>query len=130
MSRLKAFTYLLGVSFIAGIARETLRKKKQPSAAAEDSLINGFVGAWSFADSLQSQNKVLTIDDQGRLSINKKAVKGSLAYLDKQKMIFVDHYGYELVIHLVDPETLTLFDSADDKKYTLTLLLDKPPSSK
>lgn len=27
MSRRKAFTYLLGVSFIAGIARETLRKK-------------------------------------------------------------------------------------------------------
>ena len=128
MSRRKAFTYLLGVSFIAGIARETLRKKNQRSAYYEDSLITGFVGTWSFADSLSSQNKTLTIDDQSRLFINNKAVQGSVAHLDKQKMVFIDHYGYELVLHLENKETLTLFDSADDKKYTLTLLSNDLPS--
>ncbi|MER2180819.1 MAG: DUF4828 domain-containing protein [Desemzia incerta] len=128
MSRRKAFTYLLGVSFIAGIARETLRKKNQKSTSVEDSLITGFVGTWSFADSLSSQNKTLIIDDQSRLFINKKPVKGSVAHLDKQKLVFIDHYGYELVFRLVNSETLTLFDSADDKKYTLTLLSDNPPS--
>ncbi|MER1954200.1 MAG: DUF4828 domain-containing protein [Desemzia incerta] len=128
MSRRKAFTYLLGVSFIAGIARETLRKKNQKSTSVEDSLITGFVGTWSFADSLSSQNKTLIIDDQSRLFINKKPVNGSVAHLDKQKLVFIDHYGYELVFRLVNSETLTLFDSADDKKYTLTLLSDNPPS--
>lgn len=128
MSRRKAFTYLLGVSFIAGIARKTLRKKNQKSTSVEDSLITGFVGTWSFADSLSSQNKTLIIDDQSRLFINKKPVNGSVAHLDKQKLVFIDHYGYELVFRLVNSETLTLFDSADDKKYTLTLLSDNPPS--
>lgn len=128
MSRRKAFTYLLGVSFIAGIARETLRKKNQKSTSVEDSLITGFVGTWSFADSLSSQNKTLIINDQSRLFINKKPVNGSVAHLDKQKLVFIDHYGYELVFRLVNNETLTLFDSADDKKYTLTLLSNNPPS--
>lgn len=128
MSRRKAFTYLLGVSFIAGIARETLRKKNQKSTSVEDSLITGFVGTWSFADSLSSQNKTLIIDDQSRLFINKKPVNGSVAHLDKQKLVFIDHYGYELVFRLVNSETLTLFDSADDKKYTLTLLSNNSPS--
>ncbi|WHZ32122.1 DUF4828 domain-containing protein [Desemzia incerta] len=128
MSRRKAFTYLLGVSFIAGIARETLRKKNQKSTSVEDSLITGFVGIWSFADSLSSQNKTLIIDDQSRLFINKKPVNGSVAHLDEQKLVFIDHYGYKLVFRLVNNETLTLFDSADDKKYTLTLLSDNPPS--
>lgn len=121
MSRRKAFTYLLGVSFVAGVARETLRKKNKKTRFHKTSAISRFVGTWTFDDSLYPETKTLKIDDQARLFINEKPVKGSLTLLDQKKLIFTDHYGYELIIQPIDKNSITLFDSADDKTYTLSL---------
>ncbi|MBM6614448.1 DUF4828 domain-containing protein [Desemzia sp. RIT804] len=119
MSRRKVFTYLLGVSFVAGVAREALRKKSTKTLSHESPAISNFVGTWGFDDPLYPGSKTLKIDDQARLFINEKPVKGSLILLNQHNLIFTDHYGYELVIQPIDNNTLTLFDSADDKTYTL-----------
>ncbi|MFL2133586.1 DUF4828 domain-containing protein [Desemzia sp. FAM 24101] len=121
MSRRKAFTYLLGVSFVAGVARETLRKKNKKTRFHKTSAISRFAGTWTFDDSLYPETKTLKIDDQARLFINEKPVKGSLTLLDQKKLTFTDHYGYELIIQPIDKNSITLFDSADDKTYTLSL---------
>lgn len=122
MGRRKVFTYLLGVSFIAGMARETLRNKNNKNLSTEIPAISNFVGTWRFDNLLYPEAKTLKIDDQACLFINGKALKGSLSLLSQHKLTFTDHYGYELVIHPVDKNTLTLFDTADDKTYTLILL--------
>ena len=122
MSRRKAFTYLLGISFVAGVARETLRKKNKKTLFRETSDISNFLGTWKFVDSLYPETVIPEIDDQARLFINEKPIKGSLTLLNQHKLTFTDHYGYELIVQPVDESTLTLYDTADDKTYTLVLL--------
>lgn len=127
MGRRKVFTYLLGVSFIAGMARETLRNKNKKILSTETTAVSNFVGTWRFDNLLYPESKILKIDDQTRLFINEKSIKGSVTLLNQHKLTFMDHYGYELIIQPVNETTLTLYDTADDKTYTLVLLSSNQP---
>lgn len=120
MNRRKVLTYLLGASFIAGLTSKTLHKKSTKNDPNKNCTLAIFVGKWTFPESHQSKLSVLSIDEQGQLFIDGKQLKGSVTSISKNKLIFTDHYGYELIIQMNDSESLTLYDSADEKEYTLT----------
>lgn len=128
MNRRKVLTYLLGASFIAGLTSKTLHKKSTQSHSNKNAPLSIFVGTWSFIES-KHLNQTLTINEQGQLSIYGKPLNGRLTSINKNELVFTDHYGYELIIQQKEPETLTLYDSADEKEYTLTAFKEEKQNS-
>lgn len=119
MDRRKVLSYLVGVSFIAGLVNKTFRRKKSSSPLKKNHLLSSFVGTWTFVESAHS--KQLVVDEEGQLFIDGKSLRGGLTSLHPTLFVYTDYYGYELTFQMKDNKELLLYDSADEKEYRLIL---------
>ena len=46
-------------------------------------------------------------------------MNGQLVSVENERLVFKDHFGYELIVTKLSPTTLNLFDEADEKNYQL-----------
>lgn len=93
-------------------------KKNRKSLLRIDPL-TFFIGNWHISDQKTPIGISLQIDGNREVYLNKQLMTGHLISIENDKLIFKDHYGYELVVTKLSSTTLNLFDEADEKNYQL-----------
>lgn len=78
-----------------------------------------FIGKWHVSDPITSTELSIQIGENREVYLNKQLMNGQQMSIEKDKLVFTDHFGYELVITKLSSTTLNLFDEADEKNYQL-----------
>lgn len=78
-----------------------------------------FIGKWHISDPNTSTKLSIQIGENREVYLNKQLMNGQLMPIEKDKLVFTDHFGYELVVTKLSSTTLNLFDEADEKNYQL-----------
>ncbi|MCA9765320.1 MAG: DUF4828 domain-containing protein [Carnobacterium sp.] len=90
----------------------------QKSHATLDPL-NFFIGQWHVSEPASSIEMSIQIKENRQVYLNNQLMNGQLVFIENDKLIFKDHFGYELIVTKTSPTTLNLFDEADEKDYQL-----------
>ena len=103
------------VSFLAKMIRPG-KQKQQPS----NNLAGIFAGNWQFVDENNSRIHHLHISLDLSISLDGRALPGSVLNLNEKELVFLDTYGYHLRIDAIDEHPISVYDEADDRVYQLT----------
>lgn len=101
--------------FLAKLIR-TGKQKQQPS----NDLAGIFSGNWQFTDENNSRVHHLHINLDLSISLDGRALPGSVLNLTEKELVFLDTYGYHLRIDAIDQHPISVYDEADDRVYQLT----------
>ena len=105
-----AFSILTGLTCSAAKAKKT-RSTQKP--------LTFFVGKWTISEPNSFIALSIQITDDEKIYLNEHILNGQLTTITEQKLVFKDHYGYELIVSKLTPDSLNLFDEADEKDYLL-----------
>jgi hypothetical protein len=105
-----SFTILSKLVYIVKKNRES-HLKVDPSAF--------FIGKWHISDPNTHTGISIQIGENREIYLNKQLMNGQLISIENDKLVFRDHFGYELVVTKLSSTTLNLFDEADEKNYYL-----------
>ena len=78
-----------------------------------------FIGNWHISEPDIPVEMSIRIEEDRQVYLNKQLINGQLVSIKNDKLIFKDHFGYELVVTKLSSTTLNLFDEADEKNYQL-----------
>ncbi|WP_414838780.1 DUF4828 domain-containing protein [Carnobacterium sp. TMP28] len=81
--------------------------------------LNFFIGKWHVSEPASSIEMSIQIKENRQVYLNNQLMNGQLVFIENDKLIFKDHFGYELIVTKTSPTTLNLFDEADEKNYQL-----------
>jgi hypothetical protein len=95
----------------------------QPAAAVDYTLF--FAGTWRFYDERQKRHHQLRVSSQLEIKIDGHPLAGQVTQLNRQQLVFLDQYGYELRITANDQQPTTIYDEADHRTYPI-MLVDQP----
>lgn len=93
--------------------------KKNREAQLKVDPIAFFIGKWHISDPNTSTALSIQIGENREVYLNKQLMNGQLISIEKDKLVFTDHFGYELIATKLSSTTLNLFDEADEKNYQL-----------
>lgn len=112
--------YLLGFSVAAGLLGKSVSKKKNTRSIPTQNPLTLYIGTWTSQEKDQSHT-FLKITIEGKLFINDLPIDGSITSVSNQKLVFTDHFGYELIAKREANNTLAFYDDADEKDYLFVL---------
>lgn len=78
-----------------------------------------FVGNWHISEPDVSIKMSIQIEEDRQVYLNNQLMNGQLVSIENDKLVFKDHFGYELIVTKLSSTTLNLFDEADEKNYQL-----------
>ncbi|MGB3160286.1 DUF4828 domain-containing protein [Carnobacterium sp.] len=81
--------------------------------------ITFFIGNWHVSEPNTPIEMSIQIDANRQVFLNKQMMNGHLISVEKDKLIFKDHFGYEIIVTKLSETSLNLFDEADEKNYQL-----------
>lgn len=91
----------------------------QPTPAVDYTLF--FAGTWRFYDQRQKRHHILQVSTQLQIEIDGHPLAGQVTQLNRQQLVFLDQYGYELRITANDQQPTTIYDEADHRTYPIML---------
>lgn len=118
MAKKKHLQVILGLSMLAGITGSFFLKNQKVQAPTL-STKSKFIGSWKGHFINQSTETILEISPKMAFFLNNHPIEGHLLKQSSSKLIFEDHYGYQLIFTLTSDNTLELYDDAEEKIYTL-----------
>lgn len=93
-------------------------KKNKKSHSTLDPLTS-YIGTWRINEPDITTEMSIQIEENQQIYLNKQLMNGHLISIENDKLIFTDHFGYELIVTKLSPTSLNLFDEADEKNYQL-----------
>ena len=78
-----------------------------------------FIGNWNISEPDIPIEMSIQIEEDRQVYLNKQVMNGQLVSVENERLVFKDHFGYELIVTKLSPTTLNLFDEADEKNYQL-----------
>ena len=81
--------------------------------------LNFFIGNWTISEPDIPIEMSIQIEENRQVYLNKQLMNGQLVSVENERLVFKDHFGYELIVTKLSPTTLNLFDEADEKNYQL-----------
>lgn len=112
---------------IKHFARHIVPKAKTVQAPAPD-FSQRFVGTWSFLDAKTHHNHLLKITPDLVIQIDGQELPGHITGLDGSALTFVDHFGYQLVVHTNEHGPVSVYDESSNLNYPITAAHPQGPA--
>ena len=107
---------VLGKLFISFKNNSKKTSKKDP--------LDFFMGSWDVLEPDPLIPMSIYFDENQQIYLNDQIMNGNLVSIKEDELIFKDHFGYELIVTKLSPDSLNLFDEADEKNYRLIKQID------
>lgn len=83
-----------------------------------------YSGTWRYVDDQHNRTHQLEISPDMSVKIDHQPLQVTVKSMTKESLIFIDKFGYRLVLTANDKQPTHLFDEADNQDY-LILIADK-----
>lgn len=103
-------------SLIQSFTNRSSRKPTEPNVSP---MI--FVGAWTLRAANSKRGHSLLIGPDLTVAIDNHPIPGSVEKLTARQMVFLDRYGYHLIIKCNDKQPIELYDEADEMSYEIDI---------
>ncbi|WP_461226801.1 DUF4828 domain-containing protein [Lacticaseibacillus suihuaensis] len=80
-------------------------------------LAHQYTGKFAFLDEQTNKTHQLAVDPDLTIKIDGRALPGQVTGITTEKLTFLDHYGYSLVITSGPTGPATVYDEAEDATY-------------
>lgn len=107
----------------SNLHKKTLTKffhsaKKQ--LKTNDALPKIYAGDWQFTDENNYRVHYLHIDSDLGISLDGRALPGSVLKVSEAELVYLDTYGYHLRVDAIDHQPISVYDEADNRVYQLS----------
>ncbi|WP_052000055.1 DUF4828 domain-containing protein [Schleiferilactobacillus shenzhenensis] len=109
---------------IKSLVRHIVPKTQKVKAPAPD-FSQRFVGTWAFLDTKTHHDHLLQISPDLVIQIDGQVLPGHITGLDGNTLTFVDHFGYQLVVHTNEHGPVSIYDESSNLDYPITAA--RPP---
>ncbi|KRL12243.1 DUF4828 domain-containing protein [Schleiferilactobacillus perolens] len=99
--------------------RHLVPKRRTVKAPAPD-YAQHFIGSWSFLDTKTHHNHLLQIAPDLTIQIDGQEIPGHITGLDANALTFLDHFGYQLVVHTNGHGPVSIYDESSNLDYPIT----------
>lgn len=82
-------------------------------------LAHAYTGDYAFLDELTHKSHQLSISPELDIKIDGRSLAGQVVGITTDQLIFLDHYGYQLIITNGDDGPATVYDEAEDTTYNI-----------
>ncbi|WP_051907264.1 DUF4828 domain-containing protein [Secundilactobacillus oryzae] len=80
-----------------------------------------YSGVWVYVDELHNRKHLLEVRPDLSIAIDHQPLQVRVKSMTNEKLIFVDKFGYELVLSANDKQPTHLFDEADNQDYLILI---------
>ncbi|WP_179396311.1 DUF4828 domain-containing protein [Lacticaseibacillus absianus] len=91
----------------------------QPAPNPVQQLAHQYTGKYAFLDELTNKTHQLIVGADLAISIDGRTLPGQVTGITMEKLTFLDHYGYELIITTDEQGPTTVYDEAEDTTYQI-----------
>lgn len=89
-------------------------------------LAHTFTGNFGFVDEQTHKSHALSISPELDIKIDGRSLPGHVTGITTNKLTFLDHYGYQLIVTCGEFGPESVYDEAEDATYRI-VLPDTPP---
>lgn len=95
------------------------RKTAPTTPTAVEALALQYTGKYAFLDELTNKTHQLMISPALKIKIDGSTLPGTVTGITTDKLTFLDHYGYQLIITADSAGPATIYDEAEDATYQI-----------
>ncbi len=111
-----------GVGFIKQLTTYLTRRPTKTPPVKQANLTSFYIGTWTFYDEQQKRHHTFQVSSHLTIKIDGKPLAGKIIKLTAKQLLFLDQYGYELLITADEQQPATIFDEADQRTYPIAHL--------
>ncbi|WP_338034758.1 DUF4828 domain-containing protein [Lacticaseibacillus kribbianus] len=91
--------------------------QQAPAASPVQQLAHQYTGKFAFLDEQTNKTHQLAVEPDLTIKIDGRALPGQVTGITTEKLTFLDHYGYSLVITAGLNGPTAVYDEAEDATY-------------
>lgn len=113
----KKIPLIFGVLLASGITSVSYFKKRNDAETKE--ILESFVGIWYYIEKHHRIQHTLAFTSDFTLLLDEKPLQVTLIEKTTQHLIWLDSYGYRLILRKSTQEKYSFYDEAEDLSYQL-----------
>lgn len=84
-----------------------------------ETLAQQYTGRYAFLDELTNKTHQIVVSKELAIKIDGRVLPGTVTGISTDRLTFLDHYGYQLIITNGADGPATVYDEAEDTTYNI-----------